>query len=77
MVFIPKPYKNHIFKFFRIVRNLMTKTLIEISRQVWGKVKDFATVEDISVNLAVEQLLKKALVESGYLLGRGPARAVN
>jgi len=53
------------------------KTLIQIPREIWGKVKDFATVRDISVNIAVEQLLTKALVESGYLLGGGQARVVN
>ena len=54
------------------------KTLIEIRREIWGKVKDLATVRNISVNLAVEQLLTKALVDSGYLLGGdGPARIVN
>ena len=54
------------------------KTLIEIRREIWGKVKDLATVRNISVNLAVEQLLTKALVDSGYLLGGGgPARVVN
>jgi hypothetical protein len=53
------------------------RTLIDVSRQVWGKVKDFATVRDISVNIAVEQLLTKALVDSGYLLEGGPARLVN
>lgn len=53
------------------------RTLIEIPREIWGKVKDFATVRDVSVNIAVEQLLTKALVESGYLLGGGPARVVN
>jgi len=53
------------------------KTLIQIPREIWGKVKDFATVRDISVNIAVEQLLTKALVESGYLLGGGKARVVN
>ncbi len=47
------------------------KTLIEIRREIWGKVKDLATVRNISVNLAVEQLLTKALVDSGYLLGGG------
>ena len=44
------------------------KTLIQIKRQIWGKVKDIATVRSISVNLAVEQLLTQALIESGYLL---------
>ncbi len=60
-----------------MVRNLMIRTLIQISPQVWGKVKDFATVNDISVNLAVEQLLTLALTQSGYLLGKVPARAGN
>ena len=53
------------------------RTLIEIPREIWGKVKDFATVRDVSVNIAVEHLLTNALVESGYLLGGGPARVVN
>lgn len=44
------------------------KALIQIKRQIWGKVKDIATVRNISVNLAVEQLLTQALTESGYLL---------
>ena len=46
------------------------KTLIEIPRQIWGKVKEFATVKDISVNFAVEQLLTDGLIESGYILGK-------
>ena len=50
------------------------KTLIEIRREIWGKVKDLATVRNISVNLAVEQLLTKALVDSGYLLGGAAQR---
>ncbi|HEY7570076.1 MAG TPA: hypothetical protein VH796_01785 [Nitrososphaeraceae archaeon] len=43
------------------------KTLIEISRPIWGKVKDIATVKDISVSFAVEELLTEALANSGYL----------
>jgi hypothetical protein len=43
------------------------KTLIEIKRQIWGKVKELATVKNISVNSVVEQLLTQALKESGYL----------
>lgn len=43
------------------------KTLIEIRRDIWGKVKNFATVRDITVNLAVEQLLSQALKEASYL----------
>lgn len=42
------------------------KTLIDVSRNVWGKVKDFATVKDISVNSAVDVLLSHALEELGY-----------
>jgi hypothetical protein len=40
------------------------KTLIIIDNRIWGKVKDYATVEEISVSSAVEVLLKKALNES-------------
>jgi hypothetical protein len=46
------------------------KTLINISRYIWGKVKDFATVKDISVNSAVEILLSHALKEIGYSVGK-------
>ena len=42
------------------------KTLIDVSRNVWGKVKDFATVKDISVNSAVDVLLSHALEELRY-----------
>ena len=42
------------------------KTLIDVNRNVWGKVKDFATVKDISVNSAVDLLLSHALKEFGY-----------
>lgn len=52
-----------------LFRNLRMKTLIEIPRPIWGKVKDLATVEDISVSLAVVKLLTKALANSGYFLG--------
>jgi hypothetical protein len=40
------------------------KTLIIIDNRVWGKVKNYATVEEISLSSAVEVLLKKALNES-------------
>jgi hypothetical protein len=52
------------------------KALIDIERQIWGKVKDFATVRDISVSSAVELLLKQALTESGYFL-MDPERVLN
>ena len=42
------------------------KTLIDVNRNVWGKVKDFATVKDISVNSCVDLLLSHALKEFGY-----------
>jgi hypothetical protein len=44
------------------------KTLIDIDKVVWGKVKDFATVKEVSLNLAVEDLLSCALTEFGYLV---------
>jgi hypothetical protein len=37
------------------------KTLIEIDRTVWGKLKEYATVKDLSVSHSVELLLSKAL----------------
>jgi hypothetical protein len=42
------------------------KTLIEIDRKVWGRVKNFATVRDASLNTAVGYLLSFALDSSGY-----------
>jgi hypothetical protein len=42
------------------------KTLIEIDRKVWGRVKNFATVKDASLNIAVGYLLNYALDNSGY-----------
>jgi hypothetical protein len=37
------------------------KTLIDVNRLVWGKVKNFATVKELSLNSAVEFLLEHAL----------------
>jgi hypothetical protein len=42
------------------------KTLINVDNRIWGKVKDYATVEKLSVNSAVECLLKNALRKLGY-----------
>jgi hypothetical protein len=42
------------------------KTLINIDNNVWGKVKDYATVKKLSLNSAVECLLRNALSELGY-----------
>jgi len=44
------------------------KTLIDIPRFVWGKVRDYATVEDLTVSSAVEHLLIQALNSHGYTL---------
>jgi macrodomain Ter protein organizer (MatP/YcbG family) len=44
------------------------KTLIDMPRFVWGKVKDFATVKDLTISSAVEQLLIQALNSHGYTL---------
>jgi hypothetical protein len=44
------------------------KTLLEVNRKIWGKVKDFATVKDISLNSAVEVLIIYALEQFGYTL---------
>ena len=46
------------------------KMLIEIRREIWGKVKNFATVRNISVNLAVEQLLTKDSSRLRLFVGR-------
>jgi hypothetical protein len=39
------------------------KTLINVDRTIWGKVKNFATVRELSLNSAVELLLQQALSE--------------
>lgn len=47
------------------------KTLIDIERNTWGKVKEFATIRHLSLSLAVDQLLKYSLSDSGCRLERG------
>lgn len=47
------------------------KTLIKIDNKVWGKVKDFATVKELTLNSAVELLLSDALDRFGYSQQRG------
>ncbi len=42
------------------------KALIDIPRFIWGKVRDFATVNEITASSAVEQLLIQALNSNGY-----------
>lgn len=43
------------------------KALIDIKRQLWAEVKYLAIVRNISVNMAVEQLLSQALKQASYL----------
>ncbi len=47
------------------------KTLIEVNRILWGKVKDFATVKELTLHSAVEQLLKQGLVDNGFFMNGG------
>ena len=44
------------------------KTLIEVERTTWGKVKQFATVSKLSLSSAVDQLLQQSLADRGYCL---------
>jgi hypothetical protein len=50
------------------------KTLIDVERNTWGKVKEFATIRQLSLSLAVDQLLKHGLAESGHRPGEGERR---
>jgi hypothetical protein len=43
------------------------KTLIDVNRYLWGKVKNYATVKSISLNSAVEDLLTEGLRNRGYI----------
>ena len=47
------------------------KTLIDVERNTWGKVKDFATVKGLPLSRAVHQLLQQGLLHSGYRLNEG------
>jgi hypothetical protein len=42
------------------------KTLIQVNRSLWGKVKDYATVKNLTLYSAVELLLRLALIDNGY-----------
>lgn len=53
------------------------KTLIEVERNTWGKVKDFATVRKLSLSSAVHLLLQQGLAESGYRLENGERKNGN
>jgi hypothetical protein len=51
------------------------KTLIDVNRNIWGKVKDFATVKDISVSSSVDLVVSYALKELGYSEGKKIGRS--
>ena len=42
------------------------KTLIVVPNRTWGKVKNFATIKELSLNTAVDYLLNHALTEHGF-----------
>lgn len=42
------------------------KTLVEIDLSIWARVKHFATIKEVSVNDAVQLLLRIALLNCGY-----------
>ncbi len=46
------------------------KTLIDVRRSLWGKVKNFATVEGLTLHSAVEELLQQGLADKGYFAVR-------
>ena len=50
------------------------KTLIEVERTTWGRVKEFATVRHLSLSSAVRQLLQQALADEGYGLKEGDSK---
>jgi len=67
MVFIITIQKT-IYKNLRYIIFVKMKTLIDVNRCLWGKVKDYATVNSKSLNFAVKDLLTQALNDNGYFL---------
>lgn len=47
------------------------KALIQVKRNLWGKVKEYATIKDLTIYSAVEQLLLQALIANGYFIRKG------
>ena len=43
------------------------KVLLPVDRNLWGKVKDFATVKDLTLPSAVDQLLRQGLIDNGFV----------
>jgi hypothetical protein len=54
----------YYIKNFNNIREM--KVLIEVKRPVWGRVKEFATVRKLTLNLAAEVLLVNALRKFGH-----------
>lgn len=52
------------------------KTLIDVNRCLWGKVKNYATVNSKSLNSAVKDLLMQALNENGYFVSEKKEKKV-
>jgi hypothetical protein len=63
---IYKHYRKPIFYYFLLFYRHYMRTVIEIDRFVWGKVKDFATINYLSLNKAVQFLIVQALESNGY-----------
>ncbi len=46
------------------------RTIIDIDRNIWANVKHFATLEKLTLNIAVQTLLENALSKFGYQPGQ-------
>jgi hypothetical protein len=57
-----------IYKNFTDIKSVKMKTLIDVNRCLWGKVKNYATVNSKSLNSAVTDLLTQALNDNGYFV---------
>jgi molybdopterin converting factor small subunit len=51
------------------------KTLIELDRPIWARVKYFAAIRDITLKSALELLLTQALDRSGYSIQKEEERS--
>ena len=63
-----KGYRKPIFLYYVIEYRNHMRTIIDVKKVIWGKVKDFATIRSISLNSAVEDLLIQGLNQNGYSL---------
>ena len=45
------------------------KRLIDVEPPVWGKVRDFATINSFTLSIAISKLLSSALKLEGYEIG--------